>query len=83
MIKITKATLLNTEISRIKEVFNTGSNKRFLEITFLNKRKGDYDQVYLVLKEGLKDKGIKTYADTLKFIELNYNNNLDLKGGLK
>ena len=77
--KITKSYLFNTKVSNIKEVFVKSSNKRFLEVTFLDKRKGDYNKVYLELKESLKDKGIKTYFKTLEYINNNYDKDLNLK----
>ena len=81
--KITKNTLFNTDIKNIKEVYVTSSNKRYLEVTFLDKRKGDYNTTYIYLREGLKDKGIKTIWKVLKYIDENYTNDLYLKGGFK
>ena len=84
--KILKYGLLRIDIKNIKEVFVKSSNKRFLEVTFLNKRIGGYDKVYLELRESLKNKGVKTYFQTLKYINNNYDKDLnlrELKGGLK
>jgi len=74
---ITKNALLNTNISKIKEV-SIKSNS-YLYIEFLNKRKGVWNMITLKLKESLKDLGIKTYADTLEYIKENYDKDLNLK----
>ncbi len=81
---ITKGSLLKADISKIKEVFITSSNKRYLEITILYR--GKWKTFSLYLKEGLKEQGIKTYFNILKYIDLNYNNDLylnEMKRGLK
>ncbi len=77
--KITKSYLFNTKISNIKEVFVKSSNKRYLEVIFLSRRFGNYDKIYLELKESLKDKGIKTYFKTLEYINNNHDKDLNLK----
>ena len=74
--KITKNTLKNSNISKIKEFFIKSNNKRYLEITFLCR--GKWETFSLTLKEWLKEQWIKIYFDFFNYIDKNYNNDLYL-----
>jgi len=71
----------NKHITNIKEVYNKSNNRRFIYIKFLKNCGGNMkeQEITLELFESLRDKGIKTYAETFDYIIKNYDEVLNLK----